>query len=338
MSKQAQRPRPAPRPSRRYGPSAPAEWTRIRSGGPAPFVSWVTYQLGDGSQYTWRARQHRKGAGPQLFYADRAGLRTTRGGEPRTTVSPWRRFWAPHRLAWWVAVTFVVGSALFAIGAAGSLVPSVFGGQHRMSVFAESCYFVGAVLFTVALYGQLLEAINADERIGPNRESHAPEQFRWLFSLRLADVTRLEILAPLVFLIGSLIFNYETTSSLGSLLGLLPRAGLWQTTLIGSIFFLVASLLQFIEAGNRYLSGAVRDVSWWIGVLFIAGSIAFIVGSLPGLGTPGMPNSAEDAGALIVKVGFLSGGLAYVAGSYLMLPELFAQLRYHPMAGTPAAA
>lgn len=333
MSKQARRGRPAPRPTRRYGPSAPAEWTRVGSGGPAPFVSWVTYQLEDGSEYTWRARQHRKGAGPQILYADRVGLRTTRRGEPISTVSPWLRFWAPHRLAWWVAIVFIVGTALFVAGAAGSLVPSAFGGQHRMSVFAESCYFTGAVLFTLALYGQLLEGINTDESIGPNRESYAPQRFRW-FIRQPGDLARLEILIPAVFLIGSLTFNYETAGSLGSLLGLVPRVGLWPTTMIGSIFFLVASLLQFVEAGNRYLSGAVRDVSWWIAVLFVVGSIGFIVGSLPGLGTPGMPNAAEDAGALIVKVGFLAGALAYLAGSYLMLPELFTQLRYHPMAGT----
>ena len=230
-------------------------------------------------------------------------------------------------------MTFIIGTALFVAGAGGSLAPSLFGGQHRMSIFAESCYFTGALLFTVAVYAQLLEGINADDRIGPTRDSHSPRTFRWIIS-RPADLARLECLTPVVFLVGSVIFNYETTFSLGSLFGLLPRAALWDTTLIGSIVFLAASLLQFVEVSDRDLGTDVRDVSWWIGVLFILGSICFIIGSLPGLGTPGMPDAAQDAGAVIVKVGFFAGGLAYTAGSYLMLPELFTQLRSHPMAGT----
>ncbi|ORX06154.1 hypothetical protein [Mycolicibacillus trivialis] len=315
--------RPTPRPAR-VGPRVPADWTPLRWGGPPPFVSWVTYRLPDGSEYTWRARPHRKRTGPLLLSADRAGLRTGEG-QPADATSPWRRFWAPHRLAWWLALVFTVGSALFVAGAAGSLVPAFFGGQHPMSVFAESCYFAGAVLFTVALYGVLLEALNTDERIGPEGDNPAPRRFRW--SPAPADLTRLEVLIPVVFLAGSLIFNYETTDSLASLFDLLPRLGLWQTTMIGSVFFLLGSMLQFIEAGNHYLSVEPRDISWWIGVLFILGSVGFVIGSLPGLGTPGVPDAHADAGALIVKIGFLSGGVAYLAGSYLMLPEMFSHLR-----------
>jgi hypothetical protein len=313
------------------GPSTPDEWTLVASGGPWPFVSWATYRLGDGSEYTWRSRHHRKGAGPEMFYADRAGLRTTRRGDPIAQGHPWRHFWAPHRLAWWVAITFIVGSVLFVAGAAGSLVPSVFGGQHRMSVFAEVSYFIGATLYTIGIYGQLLEALNCDERIDPSRRSHAPNRFRW-FVTRAGDLARIEILIPFVFLIGSLTFNYETTFALGSVVGALPKVAVWETSLIGSIFFLMAGLLQFIEAGNGYLSANVRDISWWIGLLFTVGGAGFIIGSLPGLGTPGLPNAGEGSGPAIVKIGFLTGGIAYLTGSYLMLPELFTQLRQHPRA------
>lgn len=296
-------------------------------------MSWATYELTDGTRYTWRARHHRKGAGPRTLYADRVGLRTTRHGRPIADVDPWRRFWAPERLAWWVAIIFIVGSALFVAGAAGSLVPSAFGGQHNMSVFAESSYFTGAVLYTVGIYFQLLEALNADERIGADRASHAPARFRWFVS-DPGDLARLEILIPLVFFIGSVTFNYETTFALGSSLGVLPPLGLWETSLAGSLFFLLAGVLQFIEAGNHYLSFAARDVSWWIAALFTVGAVGFVIGSLPGLGTPGLPTAREGAGPLIVKVGFLVGGIGYLFGSYLMLPELFVQLRHR----TPAAA
>lgn len=287
---------------------------------------WATYRRPDGSHYTWNARQHRKGFGPRTISADRVGLRTSRSGDDITTINPWRRFWAPQRLAWWVAVIFIVGTVFFVVGAAGSLAPSLFGGQHRMSVFAEAVYFTGATLYTIGIYAQLLEALNADERISPNRESHAPNRFRW-FVTRRSDLARLDILIPFVFLIGSLVFNYETTVALASVLDFMPRIALWTTTLLGSILFLAAGVLHYLEAGDSYFGVQRRNIYWWIGVLFVIGGIGFVIGCLPGMGTPGFPTAKEGSGPAIIKVGFLIGSIAYLIGSYLMLPELFTQLR-----------
>lgn len=324
MAKQT---RAVPQRGGRYGPSVPDDWQRIASGGPGPFVTWATYRLPDGSHYTWQARAHRKGAGPRTLYADRAGLRTTASGEPAPTGSPWRQFWAPQRLAWWVAMLFIAGTAFFVIGAAGSLMPSLFGGQNPMSIFSESCYFAGATLFTIGSYGHLLEGLNADDHLGPNQPSPtAPARFHW-FVTHWSDLTRLEILIPLVFLIGSLIFNYETTASLGSVLGLIPRLALWDTSLIGSIIFLLAGVLVYLEAGDRCFSVRDRSIYGWIGVLFVVGGIGFVIGCLPGVGAPGFPTAKAGSGPTIIKVGFLIGGIAYLIGSYLMLPELFTQLR-----------
>lgn len=68
-------------------------------------------------------------------------------------------------------------------------------------------------------------------------------------------------------------------------------------------------------------------LAWWVAVLFVIGSVGFIVGSLPGFGTgDGFPTAEQESGALIVKIGFLLGGLAFTVGSYLMLPEFFEEL------------
>lgn len=291
-------------------------------GGPRPFVSWRRYRLPDQSRYLWESRHHRKGAGPRA-YADRVGLRTSSAGERATTKSPWLRFWAPHRLAWWIATIFMAGSAFFVLGAAGSLVPQAFPTTHALRMFAESCYFAGATLYTVSIYGQLLETINADKSVDPDRRTRAPEQFRWF----AFEAAHLEFLVPFVLLLGSLVFNYETVFALGSSVDVLPHLGLWVTSLIGALLFLVSGCLQFMEAGHGYLSFDPRNVSCWIGLLFIIGSVGFVVGALPGLEPPGLPTNETGPGSLIVKVGFLLGGLAYLTGSYLMLPELFVQLR-----------
>lgn len=313
----------------------PSDWELTGWGGPRPFVTWRRYRLPDTSQYLWESRHHRKGAGPRA-YADRVGLRTSRSGEQYSTKSPWLRFWAPHRLAWWIAVVFMVGSVFFVLGAAGSLVPEYFGSQHGMSVFAESCYFTGATLYTASIYAQLLETINADKSISPDRSSRAPKQFRWF----AFEGAHLEFLVPFVLLLGSLVFNYETVFALGSTFDVLPRLGLWVTSLLGALLFLVSGGLQFVEAGHGYLSFNPRNVSWWVGLLFIIGSIGFVLGALPGLGTPGLPTNDTGPGSLVVKVGFLVGGVGYLVGSYLMLPELFTRLREHagtrrPSTGAP---
>lgn len=304
------------------GPEVPPDWEKTAEGGPWPFVTWRSYQLPDDSDYVWESRHHRKGAGPRT-YADRVGLRITSAGEHDLAKSPWLRFWAPHRLAWWIALVFMIGSVFFVVGAAGSLVPEYFGSEHAMSAFAESSYFLGATLYTASIYAQLLETINADRTIAPDRSTRAPKQFRWF----AFEVTHLEFLVPFVLLLGSLVFNYETVFAVGATFDVLPRLGLWASSLLGSLLFLASGVLQFIEAGHGYLRFDPRNVSCWVGLLFIIGSIGFVLGSLPGLGTPGLPTNDTGAGALIVKIGFLVGGIAYLAGSYLMLPEMFTQLR-----------
>ena len=223
----------------------------------------------------------------------------------------------------------MLGSGFFVAGAWGSLVPHVFGGEHPMSVFAESCYCIGAVLYTASIYGQVLESLNADDRIESDRTSRPPERFRWVgFEPR-----RLEFMTPAVVFVGSVVFNYETIVALGATLDLLPRLWLWGSSMVGSILFLVSSCMQVAEAGHGYIRFAPRDISWWVGVFFVLGSIGFVVGTLPGLEPPGLPTSQQGAGALVVKIGFLSGGMSFLIGSFLMLPEMVVQLRNQGEAG-----
>jgi hypothetical protein len=293
----------------------PAGWELTGRGGPRPFVSWVSYRLPDETSYLWESRHQRKGFGPR-----RVAERQPKTKPPR---SPWLRFWAPARLGWWVAVVFIVGSLLFIAGAAGSLVPHLFGGEHPMSVYAETCYFIGASLYTVSICGQLLESLNADDRIGPDRRSQAPEKFRWF----AFEPHRLEFMTPFVLLIGSLVFNFETVFALGSTVEVLPELWLWESSMLGSVLFLVSACMQLAEAGHGYVRFRPRDLSWWVAVCFVLGSIGFIIGTLPGLEPPGFPTAEQGPGALTVKLGFLGGGIAFLVGSYLMLPELFTQTR-----------
>ena len=188
----------------------PAEWEEVARGGPGPFITWIEYRDQDGASQVWSARAHRKGHGARRAHA---------------VAGPGYR--AYDRLAWWVAVLFLVGSVFF-----------------------------------------------SDLELIPS------------------------------------------------------EVGLWWTSLIGGLLFLIAALLQMLEVGNGRTRENFRDVSWQVALWFVIGSIGFTVGALPGMVHAGeVPFAKVEPGALIVKLGFLIGGIAFLVGSWLMLPELDQELR-----------
>lgn len=255
------------------------------------------------------------------------GWRRTRG--PRRSGADRRRpgMWAPDRLAWWVAVLFLVGSAWFVLGAACSLTPGLFGRREVSSIAAETCYSVGSLLYTVSVYGQLLEYLNADDRLTGGR----PQRWRWFG----VEPTCLGWWVPVSYLVGALVFDYEAiTALLHDLEVVRGEVGLWWTTLVGALGFAVGGVLHLAERWHDRVAATVRDVSWWIGAAFLLGGTAFVVGALPGFGPAGLPGTGAalpgarvEPGPTVVEVGFLVGGAAFLAGSALMLPELVRDLR-----------
>lgn len=298
--------------------TAPKEWEKLDSGGAAGFEdSRAVYRLPDGSEYVWEARRHRKGRGPK----DARGQASQEGHRaPESSKRhPWLGGFAPHRLSWWVAVTFILGSALFTLGATASLFTTLFGGEETATIVADVSYFVGALLFTGGVYLQLLESINESDNIGFKTRRESGEGFR-LFAWQ---PRRLAFMAPFLLLIGSLLWNVETTLVVLSALGLLglPLA-IGLTSLAGSALFLVPSYLQMIEVCHRYLCWRPREISWWVTVFFVLGSVGFLVGSIFGFDVPGLSSPAESE---ITKWGFLLGSVFFLIGSYLMLPEMFSE-------------
>lgn len=296
---------------------APENWKEVEAGGAAGFEdSRAVYRLPDGSEYVWESRRHRKGLGLRTHSGASARLqdRAPEAGKG----NPWLGGFAPHRIAWWVAVIFIAGSALFTLGAAASLLSGLLGETAGEAV-ADAAYFTGALLFTSGIYLQVLEAINSSDYIGLKPPYDTPRQFRWF----AWQPRRLEFMAPFLLLIGSLLFNVETTLVLVSALGsvALPVA-IGATSLTGSVLFLLPSYLQMIEVCHRYLCFRPREISWWVTVTFVVGSVGFVVGSVFGFDVPGLSSPAESE---ITKWGFLQGSVFFLVGSYLMLPEMFSE-------------
>lgn len=298
--------------------SAPEEWEKVDSGGAEGFEdSRATYRLPEGSEYIWESRRHRKGLG--LRTRSGRGARLQDRAPEAGSRNPWLGGFAPYRISWWVAVVFIVGSALFTLGAAAALFTSIFGGEETAELVAKFSYFVGAALFTGGVYLQLLEAINCSDYIG----MRSARKMRRRLRLFAWEPRRLEFMAPFLLLIGAVSFNVETTFALLSGLGLVSLVTIISlSSLVGAILFLVPSYMQMIEVCHRYLCFRLRSFSWWVTVFFVVGSAGFVLGSVTGFGIPGLSSPAESE---ITKWSFLEGAVCFLAGSYLLLPEMYSE-------------
>jgi hypothetical protein len=286
----------------------PEDWEILDVEGAGGFITRVTYRKPDGSKHVWTSRRHRKGRGPRSESGEAESYRN----------SPWLGVWAPGRVSWWVAVSFVVGSALFALGASSSLWFQPFLGEELASRIADWSYFIGATVFTGAIYLQILETINADPH--PSRARHrSDETFRWF----AWQPKRLSYMEAFILFVGSVMFNVETGLVI---IGVSGGGGInWLLSvpsLLGALLFVTGTYLQVVEACHRYLCLRLRSISWWSAALNFIGCVGFLVGATAGLGVPGLSIPSDPT---IVKVAYLQGSVFFLVGSYLMLPEMFSE-------------
>jgi len=282
----------------------------IHSRGPGPFITHRVHPLADGVHLVASSRRHRKGLQPHR-------VPDAESAERLTTLhrSAFRHLWAPRRLAWWVALLFAAGSALFTVGAAAATWPD-WGPASLNDPFIQGRIFViGAIFFTAAAALQWLEVLNGDVALALGRE--AKPLWRWLGWCP----RNLGYLACTIQLIGTVMFNFNTVDA--TLTGLDARQEalwIWAPNMAGCVCFLVASYLAFAEVSQGYSSFAVHNLSWWIAVVNLLGSVAF---QLSALYSFGFPAPAGDASLWWASFYTAVGGLCFLLGSCLMIPEIF---------------
>lgn len=285
----------------------PEDWEILETAGAWNFVTRVVYRKPDDTEHVWTSRRHRKGRGTR-----------SRGEASSYPDSPWLGVWAPGSVSWWVAVGFVVGSALFILGAGSSLWFPAFTSEEIATLITDWSYFIGATVFTVAMYLQILETINADPH--PGRARHrSDENFRWF----AWQPRRLGYMEGFILFVGSVLFNIETGLVV---IGISGGPGVdWLLSvpsLLGALLFVVGGYMQVVEACHRYLCARFRSISWWSATLNFLGCVGFLVGATAGLGVPGLSVPSDP---VIVKVAYLQGSAFFLVGSYLMLPEMFSE-------------
>ena len=271
------------------------------------FITRVVEHLSDGRQRVSHSRSHRKGLPPVEISRDGIGTRAA------LVANPWLHLWAPHRLAWWIAVLFIIGSSCFALGSFALNWPQYLPPVFKDSSIINTVFFVGSLFFTSAAWLQLLEAINGDvAEIGTPGRS-----WRW-FAWKPHNAG---YSASLIQFIGTVLFNINTADAMIAGLGWVGEDILiWTPDVIGSVCFLIASYLALIEVSHRFWSVQPRQVGWWIVALNMLGSVAFM---LAAVFTVFLPASGEMEWAWGANFFTLVGAAGFFSASYLMIPELF---------------
>jgi hypothetical protein len=277
-----------------------------------PFVTWATETRAEGRTLLRTSRRHRKGLLPLIVASTDVDPLAVVG----EIAHEWSHLWAPRRIGWLIAVLFMNGSALFAIGGAQGMWPDAPVVRWLDPTLAGWFFFVGSLFFTAAAYLQWLEALNNEVADVPTPSAARPR--RWRFSGW--HPRNLGYMAAAVQLAGTILFNITTAAALIAGLGWEGEDVLvWTPDMLGSICFLVASQAALMEISNRYWSLQLRSLSWWIAAINMLGSVLFMVSAVASVVQPGPVIAAP----WLDNFGTFAGAVCFFAGAYLLIPELF---------------
>ena len=127
-------------------------------------------------------------------------------------------------------------------------------------------------------------------------------------------------LAGAVQLAGTLWFNWSTGNALRvNLSAALTDQRVWRPDALGSIAFLIASGVALQDARRGVIPGRPKPRSWAIGVINLAGSVAFGISAVAAFV---IPSSGDVWNAELSNLGTLVGAVCFLAGAILLLsPE-----------------
>lgn len=200
------------------------------------------------------------------------------------------------------------------LGSVLVLSPRIAGGLSVDGITVNALFFAGSIPFTIAAaYLQLFQATNAGRVlrlrwVGRHRVllfGWGPNEIRWL-SCTLQFV-------------GTVLFNFNTFDAMLPGLGWLQQdLEVWAPDIAGSILFLAPGYLAFTETCHGHWAWKPRSLSWSVTFISFGGCVAFMISAIFAF----VPPSAPDFEAATVSVVFtLFGGICFLIGSLLMLPE-----------------
>jgi len=226
----------------------------------------------------------------------------------------WRRelTWNPGDLGWRIAVLFMVGSFLFALG---SFPPY---SQLLDGRVVGITFVVGSLIFTAGGYSAFLEVINSDD----GSDQGTFRYWAW-------QPARIAWWAAFVQLIGTLLFNANTIDAMIETFTVEETNRLvWGPDFLGSIAFLVASHLAWTTMCHRVWCVRRDDPDWWGSLLNYIGSIFFMASAIASFT---LETTGETLNITIVNLGTFVGANCFLLGSYVSLPP------HQPAVASPTA-
>lgn len=140
----------------------------------------------------------------------------------------------------------------------------------------------------------------------------------WRLYLSL-DVRRIDWLATVVQLAGTLFFNVSTGNAARVDLSAGSAAHhVWRPDVFGSLCFLIASGLAWFEVCHGWASWQPSSLAWWITLVNLLGSIAFGVSAATSYIVPA---SGQLLSVRLTNLGTFVGAVLFLAGATLLLPE-----------------
>ncbi|CAM5656463.1 hypothetical protein [Streptomyces avidinii] len=269
--------------------------------GAGPFTTRLTWQRPEGETVVWDSR-----------LARRRGTLSVRGpGDTADRPSPAgpQALSRLRRLNAIAASAFVIGGALFALGAA----IAQFGGGDP---FQSACvYFAGGLFFNTGGYASLLQVLNAP-RNAPEGRFLGTADWRWWGY----EPMRLDWLSTFVLFVGTLVFGINLLDSF--LQGLTVQQVnrlIWTPDVIGCVLFLISGHLAFVEICHRSrICFRSRSLGWWIVAVNQFGSLLFMVSAVAAFTRPG---TGDLVNVGVANWATLTGALSFSIGGVLQFFE-----------------
>ncbi|MFI8265093.1 MULTISPECIES: hypothetical protein [unclassified Streptomyces] len=272
-----------------------------RAEGAGPFTTRLTWHRPEGATVVWDSRLARKrgalsvrGPGDTVATASAADADTSR---------------RLRRLNAIASGAFVIGGALFALGAA----IAQFGSGD--AVTSASVYFAGGLFFNTGGYTSLLQVLNAPRHSAGGGPLVTADWRWWGY-----EPMRLDWLSTFVLFVGTLVFAVNLLDSF--LQGLTVQQTnrlIWTPDVIGCVLFLVSGHLAMAEICHRSRPCVrSRSLGWWVVAVNQLGSVLFMVSALAAFTRPATGSLVNTD---IANWGTLSGALCFSLGGVLQAFE-----------------
>lgn len=204
---------------------------------------------------------------------------------------------------------FVIGGALFALGAA----VAQFGSGDPLE--SAAVYFAGGLFFNTGGYTSLLQVLNAP-RHTPGGGPLVTSGWRWWGY----EPMRVAWLSAFLLFAGTLVFGVNLLDSFLQGLSVQQTNRLiWAPDVVGCVLFLASGHLAFVEICHRARPCLrSRSLGWWVVAVNQAGSVLFMVSALAAFTRPA---TGSLVNADIANWGTLCGALCFSVGGVLQAFE-----------------